>query len=195
MRRTIVGALVAAIAMFFLGFVFYATPLKDLAYGRMDNKQATAVQKTLSDNFRKTGTYLVPGVGTPEEAEMYAKGPIATVHYTAGGFPPVDPTALAGGFLLSFITALLICAALREADRRATGVSRHSKLVILFSVAASAFIHLSRPIFYHHDWAHYLYLATADGVILAIGGLIIARWFLPARADQTGFIRSDTNDG
>lgn len=178
MTRIILGAICSAVAMFVIGFILYATPLAKLAYTSIDNQQAAAVQQAMAANLPKTGTYAIPGVDTPEQTNMYSQGPIATVHYNIKGFAAVDPTMLAGGLAFYFVISMLTGLALIGIDRRVTDFPSRAKLVVTFAVAASAFIHFSGPIFYHHDWRHFIYLFVADALMLSAAGLIIARWFL-----------------
>lgn len=180
MGRVILGSVVAAVAMIVVGFIFYATPLGRLSYSTVANPQAAAVQQTLAANLPKTGTYFVPSPeDTPEQTVMYGQGPIATIHYNMKGFAAMDTGALIGGFVLNAIVALLIGAALIGIDARVPDFASRARLVLIFSVAASALMHLSAPIFYHHDWPHAVYAFIADAAILAVAGLVIARWFLP----------------
>jgi hypothetical protein len=178
MGRVIIGAAAAAVAMFILGFIFYATPLAKLSYGTVDNAQAAAVQQSLAQNLPRTGTYAVPGVDTAEKTVMYGQGPVATVHYNSRGFAPADPASLIGGLVFYFVIALLLGVALVGIAGRVPDFGSQARAIVISTVAASAFMHLSEPIFYHHDWGHFLYLFIADAIMLAAGGLIIARWFL-----------------
>ena len=179
MGRVIFGAIPAAIAMFLIGFIWYATPLAKLGLASLDNAQAAAVQQSMAANLPGTGTYAVPGVDTAEQTSMFSQGPIATIHYNSGGFAAMDPGALVGGLVFYFVIALLLGLALIGIDRRVPDFPSRAKLVVIFAVAASAFMHLSEPIFYHHDWPHFLYLFVGDALMLSAAGLIIARWFLP----------------
>ncbi|MDT9599227.1 hypothetical protein [Sphingosinicella rhizophila] len=182
MVRLIIGSAAAAVAMFVLGFLLYATPLSRLGYASLSNEQAAAVQQAMAANLPRTGTYAVPGMDTAEQTNMYSRGPIATVHYNTDGFAATDPAMLAGGLVFYFVVALIIGLALIGIDRRVPDFPSRAKLVIAFAVAASALLHLSEPIFYRHDWGHFIYLFIADAILLAAGGLVIARWFL-AKAD------------
>ena len=178
MVRVIIGSIAAAIAMFVLGFLLYATPLSRLAYTSVSNDQAAAVQQAMAANLPKTGTYAIPGMDTPEQTNMYSRGPIATIHYNTNGFAATDPAMLVTGLVFYFVIALIIGFALLGIDRRVTDFPSRAKLVVAFAVAASALLHLSEPIFYRHDWGHFIYLFVADAILLAAGGLVIARWFL-----------------
>ncbi|WP_206185826.1 hypothetical protein [Sphingosinicella sp. BN140058] len=180
MIRVIIGAVPAALAMFVIGFIFFASGLQNIATRSLDDLPAAAVQRSLATNLQGTGTYIVPNPATSAaQTTMYGRGPIATIHYNAGGFPAMDTGALLGGLVLDFIVALLIGAALIGIDRRVPDFPSRARVVAILAVAASAFMHLGEPIYYHHDWLHFIYLFIADAAALIAAGLIIARWFLP----------------
>ncbi|HEV2865017.1 MAG TPA: hypothetical protein VGX37_00740 [Allosphingosinicella sp.] len=182
MARVIIGALVATIAMFFIGFIFFNTPLARLSVAGIDDAQAAAVQQSLAANLPKTGTYSVPGVDTPAQTNMFSRGPIATIHYNIRGYAATDLPSLIKGLVLNFLVALLIGAALIGIDRRVPDFGSRARVAVIIAVAASAFTHLGEPIYWHHDWPHFLYLFIADALALSAAGVIIA-WFLPrARA-------------
>ncbi|MDQ3139254.1 MAG: hypothetical protein M3Q15_00815 [Pseudomonadota bacterium] len=178
MGRILIGSVAAAVAMFIIGFIFFATPLNRLHVRSLDNAQAAAMQQALAANAPATGTYHVPSTQTPEQTVMYGQGPIATVHYNVGGFSVGDPGMMIGGLLLDFVIALLIGTALNGIDRRVPDFASRARLVVIFALAAAAYMRLGEPIWYHHDWGHFIYLFIADFVTLAAGGLILSRWFL-----------------
>lgn len=179
MTRIIIGAVPAAIAMLVVGFLFFATPLSKLATATLGNAEAAEVQSTLAANMPRTGTYFVPSGDTPEQTVMYGQGPIATVHYNTDGFPVSDMRAVMIGLVLNIIVALLMGWALTGIDRRVPDFPSRANVVIFFAVAASAFMHLSQPVWYHHGWGFFIYAFIADAVALSVGGLVLARWFLP----------------
>ena len=182
MVRVIIGAAVAAVVMFIIGFIFFATPLARLGMANIDDAQAAAVQQALAANLPRTGTYSIPGTDTQAQTNMFSQGPIATVHYNTHGFAATDSGSLVMGLVLNFIVALLIGSALIGIDRRVTDLGSRARVAIIIAVAASAFVHLGEPIYWHHDWGHFIYLFVADALMLAAAGLVLA-WFLPrARA-------------
>jgi len=179
MVRVILGAAAAAVAMLFIGFIFFATPLAGFGMAGIEDGQAAAVQQTLAANLPRTGTYAVPGTDTQAQTNMYSQGPIATIHYNTGGFAAEDPTMFLAGFIFNFLVALLIGAALIGIDRRVPDYGSRARVALLIAVAAAAFTHLGEPLYWHHDWGHFIYLFVADSAALAAAGLIVA-WFLPA---------------
>ncbi|MFN3945714.1 MAG: hypothetical protein ACK4K7_12380 [Allosphingosinicella sp.] len=178
--KVLIGAVAAAFAMFIIGALFFATPLRGLGQGNLPNAQAAEVQRTLAANLPNTGTYIIPDGGTQEQTVMYGQGPIATVHYNTDGFAAFDAGSMAAGFVLYLLIALFIAGALWLMERQVRDFPTRAKVVSVLAVAASAYIHLKMPIFYHHGWGHYVYFFVADALTLSAGGLIIARWFLPA---------------
>ena len=178
MLRIVIGAAAAAVAMLAVGFIFFATPLSRLAVAKIDDSQAAAVQQTLAASLPRTGTYAIPGTDTPAQTNMYSRGPIATVHYNTGGFAANDPTMFVSGLVFNFVVALLIGTALIGIDRRVPDFGSRARVAVLIAVAASAFNHLGEPIYWHHDWGHFVYLFVADALALAAAGIVLA-WFLP----------------
>jgi hypothetical protein len=180
MIRVIIGSVAAAVAMFIVGFIFFGPlGLSNLGSANLDDTQAAAVQQTLAANLPRTGTYFVPSPGrSAAQTVMYGQGPIATIHYNTDGFAATDPSALVGGLVFNFLIALLIGAALIGIDRRVPDFASRARVAVIVAVAAAAFTHLGEPIYFHHDWGHFIYLFVADSLALAVAGIVVA-WFLP----------------
>ncbi len=53
-----------------------------------------------------------------------------------------------------------------------------ARAAALFAIAASAFIHFSRPVWLHHDWSNAVFGFVVDGLALGLAGVILA-WFTP----------------
>jgi hypothetical protein len=173
--RALVGALGAAVALFLLGYIFHASALRGIATGNLENAQAAAVQQALAANIPSTGTYSIPSDVTPEQTVMYGKGPIATVHYNTAGFAIGGSATLIVGFLHTLIVSLLMAAGLGAISRFVPDFGERARLLVLGVVGATAFIHLREPIWFHHDWPHFIYLFVVDTVSLVVAGLIILK--------------------
>lgn len=168
MRSLPVGAIVAAIVMFILGYVFF-----DLLHGMMlsplDPAAATAVQAALGANLTASGTYMVPS--TPE---AWMAGPGAMIMFTAAGDAPSMGMAMGMGFLHFLISAFLIGLALKGVGG---DEMRRMKAAVMFGLAAAFFMHLGDPVWYGNGWRAALFVFCADGVMFIVGGLILAKWF------------------
>jgi hypothetical protein len=127
--RALIGAVAAAVALFILGYVFHASALRGVATGDVENAQAMAIQQTLAANLPDTGTFSVPSDGTPEQTVMYARGPIATIHYNQSGYAIGDPATLIVGFLHMLIVALLMAVGLGTISRFVADVGERSRLL------------------------------------------------------------------
>jgi general stress protein CsbA len=172
--RGLLGAVAAAVALFVLGFIFFASGLQNLAIGDVDNIQAATIRQALAANLPETGTFSVPDDSTAEQTVMYGQGPIATIHYNSRGFAIGDPLVLLGGFIHMFVVALLMAAGLLTLSKYVASRGERVRLLLLGAIGAALFIHLREPIWFHHDW-------TADVVSLTVGGLIILK-LLPRAA-------------
>ena len=173
--RALIGGAVAAVAMFIIGFIFFATPLYKLGSGSLDNVQAAAVQQTLASNIPKTGTYFVPSGDTPEQTVMYGRGPVATIHYNSGGYSIADPGVMIGGFLHMLVVGLLMAVGLYTISLYIPGFGERVRLLVLGVVGAAVFMRLGDPIWFHQDWGNAIYLFIADCVSLIVAGLVILK--------------------
>lgn len=182
MIRMVLGAALSAVAMFVIGFIFFASGLQNIVSRGLDDPQAAAVQQALAANLPETGTYMIPD---PERSAaqtvMFGQGPMATIHYNTAGFPAMDPGQLGLGLAFNFLVALVVGLALIGIDGRVTDLGSRARVALLIALAGVAFCHLSEPIYYHHDWPYFIYVFVADWLMLAATGLILA-WILPRPA-------------
>ena len=180
MFRLAIGSFAAAVAMFIAGFLYFAGPIATMGYAKANEAQTAAVQTALAANLPQTGTYMVPDPSTQSGTTLYGKGPVATVHYNMKGFPVDSPDGMLWGFVLYLAAAALMAAALSHmADFRSRALA-----VVCFSVAASALTILTDPIVLHQDWAYAIFGLVGSVFVLAVGGLVLARWFMPSAAQK-----------
>ncbi|HEX8064132.1 MAG TPA: hypothetical protein VF535_13075 [Allosphingosinicella sp.] len=187
MIRTVIGGLVAGIIIFVVGFIFWATPLGELAYSKADEAQNAAVQQSLAQNLVKkdpetgemsgTGTYIIPNHNSAAGAVLYARGPIATVHFNTRGYSPDDMSMILPGFIVAVVSGLLIAFGLAAAGGRSFGDL--ARLVVCFSLGFTVWEYLGSPIFNHFGWGYWVYAFIAESVSLILAGLVVAKWFMP----------------
>ena len=181
MARTFIGGIVAGIILFLVGFVFWTTPLGELAYKSVDDSRNAALQQSLAQNLSESGTgaYTIPAHNSAAGAQLYARGPIATVHFNTRGYSPDDMGMLVPGLIFALISGMLIAfglAAVGGGGRSFAGVAR---LVVLFSVGITAWTILAQPVFNHFGWGYWVYSFIAQTTALILAGLAVAKWFLP----------------
>lgn len=181
MMRTILGGLAGGIAMYIVGFIFWGTPLNNLAITSLDDTKSAAVQQALAAHLSETGTgsYPIPWPVTSATTTLYGRGPVSLVHFNTDGFPVMDSGTLLAGLILSLISALIIAFALRIIAPYVPLFADRAKLVVGFSVAIPLYIALGQPVFNHAPWPYFVYSFICDALGFIAGGLVIARWFLP----------------
>jgi hypothetical protein len=179
MIRTVIGGLVAGIIIFVVGFIFWATPLGELAYSKADDAQNAAVQASLAQNLTAsgTGTYIIPNHNSAAGAVLYARGPIATVHFNTRGYSPDDMSMILPGFIVAVVAGLLMAFGLAAVGGRSFGDL--ARLVVCFSLGFTVWEYLGSPIFNHYGWGFWIYAFIAESVSLILAGLVVARWFIP----------------
>lgn len=182
MIRMLIGSVVAAVAMFVAALLFFASPLRSIAFASPNDQQAANVQASLAQNLPHTGTYVIPNYESQQSALLYARGPIAVVHYNAMGFSPASGATAVSGFIVILLTALAIGFALFTISGRVVDLASRVQVAALFAVGASLYMHISDAVWFHQDLPYAVYAFVADAITLAIGGIVIARWFLPRTA-------------
>jgi hypothetical protein len=193
--RAFIGAIAAAVAMFVLGFVFYATPLAKIAYGNLDDAHAASVQQALAANLPHSGTFVVPDPGSSAQTVMYGKGPVALVHYNMSGFAPMDVGAMIAGFVHMVIVGLLMAFGLAILSRWVVALRDQVKLLVLAVLTGTVFMHLGDPIWFHQDWQHAIYVFFADSVELIVAGLIILKLLPLAAVHAASPRREEVKEG
>ena len=184
MVRALVGAVAGAIAMFIIGFIFFATPLSKLGIGTLDDVRAAAVRQALAANLPQTATYYVPDPSTRAQSEMYSRGPVAMIRYNMKGFAPSDPAAMIGGFVHMLIVSLLIAWFLWLLARYVHSFAEQVKITGIVILGTTIFIRLGDPIWDHMDWTYSIYTLVADVAMLGTAALIILK-LLPQQAAAT----------
>lgn len=185
MFRTVFGGLLGGFALFLTSFVFWGTPLANIAYSTADAQASTNLQAALAQSLTPTGTgvYLIPSTTTKEGTILYGKGPIAQVNFNTSGFPSLDSEALIGGLILALVVGVLIALGLRLV---ASDAPTRVRAAVAFAMAATLWMHIGQPIFNHAPWGFYLYLAFSDFVALVLAGVIAAK-FMPDIRTATTF--------
>jgi hypothetical protein len=183
MIKLMFGSLAAAVAMFFAAFLYFAGPVAMAGYHSANENQNAVLQAALKANLSETGTYMVPEPTTQTGTILYGNGPVATVHFNSKGFAIDSADGMIWGFALYLVAAVLMAGALSQLDRRVPDFKSRAFIVLGFATAASALNVLGDPIFSHQDWRYAIFSFIGDVLVLSVGGLILARWFLPTKAE------------
>ena len=155
MIRTVIGGLVAGIIIFVIGFIFWATPLGELAYSKADEAQNAAVQAVARPEPRRasgTGTYSSPPTtARPERCSTPAARSPRSISIRAA-IRRDDMSMILPGFIVALIAGLLIAFGLAAVGGRSFG--ELARLVVCFSLGFTVWDYLGSPIFNHYGWGY-----------------------------------------
>jgi hypothetical protein len=179
MKNFVLAPALAALAMFVFGFLYWgATTLPYRVLSSAGDDSATAL--ALGKIFPATGTYLVPGMGTPEprRGELFQRGPFALVHFVKEGMPQMDPKLLAQGYAHEFMLCLLLAIMLNGAAPSFKCFSCRVKFSATIGLVIAA-ADLGNSIWWHHalSWELVQGLYTLGAFIIA--GVVLAFFLTP----------------
>ncbi len=179
MTKLVLGGVLGGIAMWFVGFIFWGTPLSLIALSRTDDAASAAIQQALAQHLGAlgTGAYPIPWQGTPAGTQLYGQGPTAMVFFNSNGFAIPDTSALVAGLVLAIVCALLLAFAIRIVARGLSFAGR-LQLVGIAVLAVTAYSDLGQPVFNHMPWGFFVYLWISDVASWLAAGAVIA-WALP----------------
>ena len=175
MGRLFLGSVLAAVAMFMWGFVFYvASPAMDAAVRSVEDDAAT--QAMLRQHFNESGTYFIPGPYLPEEelGKLHQAGPLAMVTIRQEGAPPMDPMVLIWGFVHQWIICLLLGLLLLKAAPALAGYWSRVGFLALAGFTAALFIDYGTTIWWLADRSFALTNLVHDTAAWAVAGLVLA---------------------
>ncbi len=181
MFRVLIGSIVGGLAQFFVGFLFWGMPfLAHIPFTIASDAQNAAVQTALAQNLPTTGTYYVPWPESSAGTVLHGRGPVALIFYNTHGFPSMDPGSLVVGLILSIVTIFLLGLALLVIAGRVGDFASRARIVLYFAVATVLYFTIATPVYnYYMPWGYWIYLALSQLVGIVVGGLILARWFVP----------------
>lgn len=176
-RSSILGILVAAVAMFVWGMIYWAA--NPLPYGTWKKTTGDeAAGQALKQHFPENGTYYVPGLYNDDATaeRLHNAGPVAFVHMLArDGRPRMEPMIMVKGFLLYVVVAALLLLVLRAAGPPAVYADR-VKLAVAVAAVAAVMIHIGDTVWWYMPVNWKLHQALYDFLALSIGGAVLGRF-------------------
>ncbi len=175
MKQVLIGSVVAAIAMFFWGFLFWGAttmpyqvmkPVADLP----------ALQQALRAALPETGVYLLPhpSQGSQEEmGKVMAAGNFGRIVFMREGVQMGGSTFLFG-LLHNLVTALFLALLLRAAAPANYGGG--VTLIALAGIAGAIASNLGKPIWYFHPWGVHVVDIVYDLTMYLVAGLVLAKF-------------------
>ena len=173
MKKLILGSVLAALALFAWGFIYYG--FSGIPY-RFLGQSSDAVALSLKESFPTDGTYIFPDPRTDNMEELQKRGPVAMIHIKPDGVP--DPMSMMGaGFIHGWIYSLLLAILLKQICKK-TGYGGRVGFVVLAATIGAFAARFGDAVWWQQAWgwqlANFAY-AIAGGLII---GLILAK-FVP----------------
>ena len=182
MLKLLIGSVAGGIVQWFVGFLFWGTPLSRIAFSVATEAQNADVQAALARNLSAlgAGTYFIPWPDTPNGTVMLGRGPVAQIMFNPAGSTLMSMPSLVTGLIFSIVTIFLIGLALHLIAPRVADFSSRLRVLALFAVATTLYFILAQPVFnFYMPWPYWIFLAVSDLVGIMAGGLVLIRWFLP----------------
>ena len=179
MKSLLLGSLLAAVALFFWGFLYYGAT--GIPYGTL--AETDDVGPALNELFPTDGTYVVPSPLAEDSAELTARGPFAMVHIHKGGSDMMSASFLIGGFLHGFVYCLLLGLLLQQICKKTQFWGRVGFLT-LAGVAGAVMARAGDAIWWLQPWGWQLSNILYTVIGSAIAGLVLAKFIKsPVRSD------------
>ena len=179
MKRTVIGCLLATVAMYVWGAVFWMSPLpKKVILNPANDIEAG---KSLLQHFPSTGTYSVPSMSGDQQTmeQRFKAGPIATVHIQREGSEMMPPRMMILGFVHDLVTIILIAWLLSKALPGLGGYCSRVTFVTVAGLAAGFFTNVGASIWMFVPGAFPL---LNTGYVLSawlVAGLVLAAFIKP----------------
>jgi len=191
MKRLLLGSILAALAVYLWGALFWYGPGVNNLFTEIHDQKALA--EDLQAQLRSDGAYFLPWNPQDMDAtlERQRQGPIATIHFHRGGVEPQSAGILILGFLHVLVTVLLLAFALEMIAPALNRYTDRARFVILIALAASIFANLDQPIWWYQTWSFHLINALYDFGAWMIGGLILAAFVQSEASAQEDDVGAD----
>lgn len=171
--KSTIGVILAAVAMFAWGFVFWMVLYPDgVLHTAPDD---AAAQAALTDHFPEPGVYAVPGNKMASEAwiERHRAGPVAQV-IIAAGRDPMATRVFIKGFVHVLAVAALLGILLKLVSPTLRSYGARFGFVVLAGITASVYFNLALNVWWYWPMEWLLWNGFYDIVNWAVAGLVLA---------------------
>jgi hypothetical protein len=184
MMKLGIGALIAAVVVFFWGFAFWASGMIN-PFTPLTPESETAIAEALKANATTHGVYVIPDLRNGDSAAVAARaaaGPFAILMVKPDGAPMGDVPTMVMGFVNMLIMSLLVGLAMWITLPALPGYLDRLKLGVLIGAIAALFIDLASPIWWHHPWQAAAVYALYDVVAITLASAVLAYFVTPDKA-------------
>ena len=178
MIRILSASLIAAVALFFWGFVFWTViePTVGVIQTAPDESTLAA---DIARGLQEEGTYFLPTDTSDMDAwqRRHEAGPLVTVMFKPEGAKAMDPAVMVRGFVHMLVSILLAAFLLRWIARYLGSYKQRLGFMVWLGLIEAIFSNLGRPIWYFQPWDYHLLQAAYTLTSWTLVGAILA-WFL-----------------
>ena len=177
MNKLIVPSLIAAIAMFLWGTIFWMSPLPYGATVPIDNQ--VQMQQKIAQTFAQAGTYIVPsmmqpGVDQEKVMTMYEQGP-NIIAYVMPGKKAFDPSVFIKGFVHYFVVSLLLAWLFSQAFASQKSFRQKFDYISKVAFVLVLFTHGSELIWWGVPAGWILWTAFYEFIAIVVSGVVLAK--------------------
>lgn len=191
MKRLLLASFLAALAVFFWGFVFWGlSPLSGSVMKATADDQAA--QAALRETFPESGVYFVPSPsGSPEAMDaLHRAGPVAMIHIQRDGRPAMDPSVFVWGFVHGWLVCLILGWLLFRAGPALPKYRSRVLFITVAGFAAALFIDYGDTIWWYSDRSWQLLNLAYNTMAWLVAGLVLAALIKPGSSSARA-VRGD----
>lgn len=174
MKRILLAALAAALAMNAWGFVFWVL-LPSGPWALEAAAEEPALAEALLTYLPATGTYFTPSheLAWEEMQRRQEIGPVATIHFRRDGIQAASPWTFVAGFVHLFLLCLAVAGLLRAVGSALPRFGGRVLFVWTVGLIGTLFVGLSYPIWWHQPWQFHLTVALYSAGAWLLAGLVL----------------------
>jgi len=174
MKKFFVAPLLAALAMFVWGFLYYG--LSGIPYKALGTA-GPEVLPAVANLFPADGTYVLPDPRTPPEAlaEQMKRGQLVMVHVKKSGVKEMDPMILANGFLLEFVCCLILAFIMHKVELGPRTFGCRMMFCVATGVLVTLFSNGGQAIWWQQGWSWHLMTMLHDVVSFLLAGIVMGK--------------------
>lgn len=180
--RLVIGSLLAAVVVFFWGFVYWTVLPFPASVLQTLPGQETFINQ-LKAAVPESGAYLIPGgaeVQTDEALqERHREGPIATLFYRKEGAEVMSPSVFIYGYLHMLAAAFVAGIVIAASESR----SYFSRVMLIFwvGVFCAVWVEITDVVWYYFPWDYCLLKMGYHISAALLMGLVLAALVRPAQ--------------
>lgn len=172
--RQLIGVLVTAVVLFFMGFVYWGVNTMPYESWNAVGNDAEA-QATLAELMPNDGVYFVPGFRSEAGAALLADGPLIQAYVDHSPVAPSDPSIFLYGFVVNLLTAALLTLLLRPDETFA----QHLRTGAIVAALAVIAVEVSNMVWWQVPLSWQLHLSVYTVLVFLVGTAVTSFFVRP----------------